>query len=184
MLPLPLVMPVPDPEHGRVRLRAFRADDVPMLRDTSTDPHVPLIGTLPGNADAQDALAYIDRQHSRLVGGAGWSFCIADAATDAGVGQIGLWIGAIEHGRATVGYSTAPRFRRRGYTADALAALVEFAWTIDGLHRLEAYIEPWNAGSASTARAGGFEFEGTLRSHQEIDGRRRDMQLWAIVRDS
>ena len=59
----------------------------------------------------------------------------------------------------------------------ALTALTSFAWTIPGLHRIELYIEPWNAGSAKTAEWAGFVRQGLLRSHQEIGGRRRDMLL-------
>lgn len=183
MLPLPLTMPTPPPAYGQVVLRAFGAADVPMLRNMATDPHVPLIGSLPADADHEQALAYIERQHSRLVSGAGWSFCVAERDTDEAVGGIGLWIASIDHGRAGVGYSTAPRSRRRGYTADALNALVTFAWTIPGLYRLEAYIEPWNTGSVRTATAAGFAYEGTLRSHQQIGESRRDMQLWATIRE-
>ncbi len=61
-------------------LRAFDDGDVPMVRNMSTDPNLPLITTLPAAADDAEALAYIARQHSRLVTGAGWSFCIADAS--------------------------------------------------------------------------------------------------------
>lgn len=62
------------------------------------------------------------------------------------------------------------------------AALTSFGWTIPALHRIELYIEPWNAGSIGTAVRAGYEREGLLRSHQEIGGRRRDMLLYASVR--
>jgi [ribosomal protein S5]-alanine N-acetyltransferase len=58
------------------------------------------------------------------------------------------------------------------------------AWTIPALHRVELYIEPWNAGSVKTAERARFEREGLLRSHQEIGGRRRDMLLYAAIRGS
>ena len=68
--------------------------------------------------------------------------------------------------------------------AAALTALTSFAWTIPDLHRIELYIEPWNAGSVKTAERAGFEREGLLRSHQEIGGRRRDMLLYATIREA
>ena len=76
-----------------------------------------------------------------------------------------------------------PSARGRGLAAAALTALTSFAWTIPGLHRIELYIEPWNAGSVKTAERAGFEREGLLRSHQEIGGRRRDMLLYATIRE-
>jgi RimJ/RimL family protein N-acetyltransferase len=168
--------------NGPVILREFSYRDIPMAREMSTDPYVPLIGTLPANASDQEAQAYIDRQRGRLAEGTGFSFAIAEADTDRAVGGIGLWLAGLRQGRATVGYSIAPSARGRGLAAAALIAVTEFAWTIPALHRIEAYIEPWNVGSVRTAEQAGYQREGLLRSHQEIGGRRRDMLLYSTVR--
>ncbi|HEY5400065.1 MAG TPA: GNAT family protein [Trebonia sp.] len=168
--------------YGPVVLREFSSADLAMVQEMSTDPYVPQIGTLPPNASRQLALDYIDRQRGRLPEGTGFSFVIAEAGTGRGVGGIGLWLAALEQGRATAGYSVAPSARGRGVAAAALTALTSFAWTIQDLHRIELYIEPWNAGSIKTAERAGFEREGLLRSHQEIGGRRRDMLLYAAIR--
>ena len=169
--------------YGPVVLREFSAADLPMVQEMSGDPYVPLIGTLPPNASAQDAHAYIDRQRGRLAEGRGFSFAIAEAGTGRGVGQIGLWLADLEQGRATAGYSVTPSARGLGLAAAALTALTSFAWSIQDLHRIELYIEPWNTGSVRTAERAGFEREGLLRSHQEIGRRRRDMLLYAAVRE-
>jgi RimJ/RimL family protein N-acetyltransferase len=153
-----------------------------MVREMSADPYVPLIGTLPPNASTPQALAYIDRQRGRLAEGLGFSFAIAEARTGRGVGGIGLWLAGLDQGRATAGYSVMQSARGRGLAAAALAALTSFAWSIQSLHRVELYIEPWNTGSVRTAEHAGFEREGLLRSHQEIGGRRRDMLLYATIR--
>jgi [ribosomal protein S5]-alanine N-acetyltransferase len=170
--------------YGLVVLRQFCAADLPMIQEMSTDPYVPLIGTLPPNASRQQAQGYLDRQRGRLPEGTGFSFAIAEAATGRGLGGIGLWLAGLDQGRATAGYSVTPSARGRGVAAAALTALTSFAWTIPAIHRIELYIEPWNAGSVKTAEQAGFEREGLLRSHQEIGGRRRDMLLYAVIRDS
>lgn len=61
--------------------------------------------------------------------------------------------------------------------------MAPFAWSVPGLRRIELYIELWNTGSIKTAERASYEREGLLRSHQEIGGRRRDMLLYAIVRE-
>ena len=86
-------------------------------------------------------------------------------------------------GGATAGFSVAPAHRGRGWATSATRALLAFAWTIPGLHRVELYIEPWNTSSLRVAEASGLQREGLLRSHQEIGGRRRDMWLFAATRD-
>jgi [ribosomal protein S5]-alanine N-acetyltransferase len=168
--------------YGPVVLRRFSASDVPMVQELSTDPYVPLIGTLPPNASQQEAQAYIDRQLGRLAEGIGLSFAIAEAGTNRAVGGIGLWLQDLAHGRATAGYFVTPSARGRGLASAALTALTGYAWSIPGLHRIELYIEPWNVGSTSTAERAGYEREGLLRSHQEIGGQRRDMLLYAAIR--
>lgn len=180
--PLP---PWPDrpPSCGPVVLREFRAEDAPVVAELSADPCVPLISALPPHATPRQALDYIDRQRRRLAEGTGFSFAIAEAGTGRAVGQIGLWLASLRRGRATAGYCVAPGARGAGLAAAALTALAEFAWTIPGLHRVELYIEPWNTGSVRTAERAGFTREGLLRSHQEIGGRRRDMLLYAAIRE-
>jgi ribosomal-protein-alanine N-acetyltransferase len=170
--------------YGPVVLRAFSALDVPMAMELSTDPYVPLIGSLPANASQQEAQDWVDRQRGRLAEGVGFSFAIAESDTDRAVGGIGLWLAHLAQGRAMVGYSVTPSARGRGIAAAALTALTAFAWSVPALHRIELYIEPWNVGSIKTAERAGYEREGLLRSHQEIGGRRRDMLLYAIIRES
>jgi [ribosomal protein S5]-alanine N-acetyltransferase len=170
--------------HGPVILRRFSLDDVPMLRELSADPYVPLIGTLPPNASPREARDYIARQHDRLAQGIGYSFAIAEAGSGRAVGGIGLWLRELAYGRATAGYFIAPSARGRGLASAALLALTSFAWSIPELHRVELYIESWNLGSVKTAERAGYEREGLLRSHQEIGGRRRDMLLYAITRQT
>lgn len=99
-----LVMPSAAPAFGDVRLRGFEDRDIGMLMDLSTDPYVPKTGSLPGNASREEAVAYIERQHSRLTAGAGYSFCAADKETDEALGTAGLWLASIAAGRATAGY--------------------------------------------------------------------------------
>lgn len=173
------------PNHGGVMLRAFEFSDVGMVMDLATDPYVPLIGTLPARADEQQAAAWIDRQRARFEQGVGFPFVIADVRSGAAMGTTGLSLtGWQQHGRAGVGYAVAPSARGRGVAADALTALTAFGWTLQALHRLEAYIEPSNTASVRAAQRAGYQCEGLLRSHQPIGGTRRDMLLYATIRPS
>ncbi len=179
---LRLSLPEDLPAYDGVVLRGFDERDVAMVMDLATDPYLPLIGSLPGHADAGQAREFIARQWDRLTEGAGYSFCVADAGTGLALGTAGLWLGGLAQGRATAGYSVAPRSRGRGVAGRALIALTEFAWTVPDLHRIELYIEPWNVASIGTAELGGYQREGLLRSHQPIGGRRVDMLLYAKLR--
>lgn len=178
----PLQLPTIPPEHGGVRLRAFTGRDVPMLRELSRDPYVPLTGTLPGHTDEAGALTYIERQHERWDTGAGFSFCAALTSSDVAVGQAGLWLHHWSEGRASAGYAIAPAHRGRGLATRVLTTLTGFAWSLGGIDRIELYIELWNVASVHTARAAGYEREGLLPGRQEIGGLRVDMLLYPIRR--
>jgi ribosomal-protein-alanine N-acetyltransferase len=179
---LELRWPLTVPTSGPVRLRAFRDADVSMVEELATDAYVPLIGSLPAGADAQAALAWIRRQQARLAEGVGFSFCIADER-DRPLGFAGLWTRGLLGGRATAGYAVRPSARGAGVAAHALRGLTAFGWTLPDLHRIELYVEPDNQASRRTAERAGYRCEGVLRQHQEIGGRRRDMCLYAALRN-
>ncbi|MBB2923471.1 GNAT family N-acetyltransferase [Cellulomonas cellasea] len=175
-------MPTTSPVHRTVRLRAFEPRDAGMVRDLATDSYVPLTGSLVGQASTEQALAWIGRQHDRLVTGTGFSFCVADLVDDRALGQVGLWLAGIADGTATAGYGIAPRERGRGLAAQALTAVTRFAWSIPELHRVELSIEPWNLASLRTAERAGYRREGMLRSHRLIGDRLVDMAIYVTLR--
>lgn len=172
---------VPRLDGGSVTLRPFVERDADLVMSVASDPLIPLITTVPTGGTRDEALAYLERQHSRLAEGTGYSFAIADAATDEAVGQIGLWTRDIVTGRASTGYWIAPQFRRRGYARAALSTLTVWALGLAEVHRLQLYVEPWNEGSWRTAEACGYVREGLLRSWQEVGQTRRDMYVYSVV---
>lgn len=174
---LPVMMPTIAGIH--VTLRAFCADDVPLVQSVASDPLIPLITTVPTSGTRDDAIAYIARQHERLASGFGYSFVIVETVTGEPVGQIGLWLANIGQGRSSTGYWIAPQFRRRGLVASALKALSDWALTLDEVQRLELYVEPWNEGSWRAAEACGFQREGLLRSWQRVGNERKDMLMYS-----
>lgn len=170
---------IPKVNAGPYRLRSFSAVDVRLIQEASSDALIPLITTVPASGSEAEALAFIRRQHQRLTDGSGYSFAIAEAASDRAVGQIGLWLKDHHQGRANIGYWIAPSHRRRGAASHALRALADWGLGQAGIHRLELYVEPWNEGSWRAAESGGFVREGLLRSWQEVGGVRKDMYMYS-----
>lgn len=163
-------------------LRAFTAADVPLVQDASTDPFIPQITSVPATPDLLAARGFITRQGGRLRAGEGYSFAIADAATDEAFGQIGLWLSNLAQGRASVGYWVVARQRGRGIATQALRMISTWGLELPGVHRLELYVEPWNDASWRTAERAGYEREGLLRGWQVVGGVRRDMHLYSRLR--
>jgi RimJ/RimL family protein N-acetyltransferase len=176
---LPTAMPCLD--ESPARLRAFRPDDAPLIASVTSDPYIPLITSVPTSNAHVDITAYLGRQQRRLDEGAGYSFAIADAATDDAVGNIGLWTGQIATGRASIGYWIASPHRRRGYARAALKALTRWVISLDDVERLELFAEPWNKGSWKIAEDCGFQREGLLRSWQQVGTERKDMYVYSLI---
>jgi RimJ/RimL family protein N-acetyltransferase len=115
---------------------------------------------------------------SRVVTGASrGTGRIADATSDVGLGQIGLW--PLGHGRASVGYWVAASARRHRVARRALRMVSEWGLALPGLHRLELYVEPWNEGSWRAAERAGYIRDGLLRSWEPVAEQRRDMYMYS-----
>jgi [ribosomal protein S5]-alanine N-acetyltransferase len=182
MLPcMPMALIVPTLAAGPFRLRAFTLADFEAVREASGDSYIPLITTVPAAFTEDEGHRFIERQWSRAAQGTGYSFAIADAGTDRGVGQVGLWLKDLGEGRASIGYWVVRSARGRRAAASALQALA--LWALHDLQvpRLELYVEPWNMASIKTAERAGFQREGLLRSWQEVGGTRRDMYMYACL---
>jgi ribosomal-protein-alanine N-acetyltransferase len=82
--------------------------------------------------------------------------------------------------QAFLGYGGVAGFERRGYMSEAMQLVLEHAFTVLGLHRIEANIQPGNEASIALARRAGFEREGFSPSYLMVDGRWRDHERWAI----
>ncbi|MGQ3381877.1 GNAT family N-acetyltransferase [Glutamicibacter sp. TV12E] len=119
-------------------LRPFSLQDIPLIKQASTDPYITKITTVPLQGDHQQCLEFIYRQWSRTTDGTGYSFAIADSTTHRAVGQIGLWFRDARHGRASIGYWVGPEHRRQGIAACALNTLADWALDYPGIHRVRA----------------------------------------------
>jgi len=164
-------------------LRRWEGRDLPLVEEAAQDPLIPAISSVPSRYTPDAGRAFIDLQQRRLRDGFGYSYVIADRDDAVGVGSIGLWLRDVDQGRASVGYWVVPSQRRRGAARGALAAISRWATGPPlSIPRLELYAEPWNEASVRTAEAAGYAREGLLRQWQEVDGARRDMYMYSVVR--
>jgi [ribosomal protein S5]-alanine N-acetyltransferase len=158
-----------------VLVRAFTHVDIGVLQEVAEDPIISKITTVPAIYDEATAIAYIERQHDRLRSGEGYSFAICRSDHEHAVGQIGIWLTDLAKGRATVGYWIAGSARGAGLAGRALSLVSGWAFEMLPVHRLTAYVEPWNVGSIRTAESAGYAVEGLLRHWELVDGEPKDM---------
>ncbi len=73
-----------------------------------------------------------------------------------------------------VSYALDREYSRQGYMSEALEAAVEYLFSFERMHRVEANIVPENTASLRTVAGLGFENEGISKSYLCINGSWRD----------
>lgn len=71
----------------------------------------------------------------------------------------------------------------KGYTTEAARLVAAFAFEALGMHRLWAWVDVRNVASQRVLSKLGMTQEGTLREHQLIVERWRDVHVYAILED-
>ena len=80
-----------------------------------------------------------------------------------------------------LGYKLDERSQRQGYMTEALGAGIDYLFTAQRLHRIQANYMPHNQRSAAVLRRLGFTIEGTARNYLFIGGQWRDHVLTSLV---
>jgi ribosomal-protein-alanine N-acetyltransferase len=156
--------------------------DLTLVRETADDPYIQRVTSVPAYSAADDGAAFVRRQWERAADGSGYPFVIVRREDYRPVGTIGLWLKDIDNGRAWIGYWLVEHARGHGIAAAALRAITTWGLSELQIPRLQLCVEPWNTASIRTAERAGYRREGLLRQWQEIDGKRRDMLMYSMLR--
>jgi RimJ/RimL family protein N-acetyltransferase len=161
----------PDLSDELVRLRPLADTDADALVKACADPLIPKFTYWPNALSKEDARERVHHAEEWRTAGTRLELAVADTASDALIGFIGL-APAWQERRASVFYWTAPWARERGVARRALKLLVHWAFDELSIERLELEADADNIASQRVAEAVGFERERVLRAHRlRADGR-------------
>jgi [ribosomal protein S5]-alanine N-acetyltransferase len=166
----------------RLRLRWLVIDDVPALHAIFGDAEVCRYWSRPALRDLAAAAELQREIEQRFVEGSLFQWGIADRATDHVVGTCTLASLSPEHRRAEIGFALARSAWGRGYIAEALPALLDFAFESLALHRVEADADPRNGRSIRALEKMGFTREGHQRERYWVNGEAQDGVLFGLLR--
>ncbi|WP_449621850.1 GNAT family N-acetyltransferase [Robertmurraya sp. Marseille-Q9965] len=82
---------------------------------------------------------------------------------------------------AFIGYFLDQKHNGKGYMTEAVQLLLEYAFNVLKLHRIEAGVMPHNIGSIRVLEKSGFHKEGIARKNVKINNRWEDHQVLAII---
>ena len=112
-------------ERGGVRLRPFREDDAPRVVEACREERTTRwLAELPAPYTEDDALSFIHGRTGLRASGRGLSWAVADPATDALLGSVGLFDVTDDLAFGEVGYWTHPEARGRGVMTAAVGLVV------------------------------------------------------------
>lgn len=96
------------------------------------------------------------------------------------VGDVVLFLHNAEHRAGEVGYVFAPQFHGQGYATEAVAALLDLAFSGLGLHRVVARLDARNEASARLAERLGLRREAHFVRNEMFKGEWTDELVYAI----
>jgi ribosomal-protein-alanine N-acetyltransferase len=166
----------------RLALRWLTPADVPALYEVFSDPEVTRYWSSPPLSDLAGAEALLTDIREGFTRRTLLQWGIARRDDDRVVGTCTLAGLTPAHRRAELGFALGRRHWGQGYIAEALPALVTFAFEQLGLHRLEADVDPRNRASVRALERLGFRREGYLRERYHMHGEIQDAILYGLLR--
>ncbi len=91
----------------------------------------------------------------------------------------------IVHGsynKCEIGYKLSSAYHGKGYAKEAIARIIQLAFTELDLHRIEAYCMPGNEPSINLLESLNFMLEGCLHKYVKIQGQYEDHLLFSLLR--
>lgn len=168
-------------ETPRLRVRPVAAHDVPDLLAVNSDAEVTRFLPYPAWTSLADGLAWHQRMLALQAAGSAWQLVVIDKASHTVIGTCLLFRFEPASGRAELGYVLGRAHWGHGCMAEALGAVINWAFGVAGLRRLEAEVNPANGASTRLLQRLGFTQEGLLRQRWVARGQPYDVAVFGLL---
>lgn len=98
------------------------------------------------------------------------------------IGSAGLYKWIKKTSQVETGYDLDPKYSGQGIMTEAMTAIIQHAFEVMKVNRIEALVSPRNEGSLRLVRRLGFHKEGTLREHNFYNGEFIDDFLFSLLK--
>ena len=173
---------LPNLNTNRLSLRAISAADVDDFYAVYSNPEVMRYWSTPPLPNKDAASKLIDEIHEGIERDDMLKWGIALRSNDKLIGSVTLFHIDLTHRRAEIGYAQGRAYWGQGYMQAALRAVLNHAFEVLNLHRMEADVDPRNAGSVRTLERLGFQREGYLRERWQVNGEIQDAFYYGLLR--
>jgi ribosomal-protein-alanine N-acetyltransferase len=178
---MPLTAPPPI-ETARLRVRLVAECHMPWLMSVNGDEEVTRFLPYPTWRSLSDAEAWLKRMSGIQATGTALQFVVAEKGTSRAIGTCLLFGFDEASARAELGFVLGRAHWAKGYMSEALAPLIECAFGVMGLRRLDAQIDSRNDSSRRLLQRLGFAKEGLQRERWIDGGVPADAELYGLLR--
>ncbi len=167
---------------GQVVLRELRTDDAPSLFALLTTEEVSrFISPPPTSVEGFER--FIDWAHRQRTAGAYVCYAVTLRGFDTAIGIFQIRQHELSFRTAEWGFAIGSPFWGTGVFKDSADLVLEFAFRVLGVHRLEARAAVLNGRGNGALRKMGAVQEALLRRSLHVNGEHLDQVLYAIVAD-
>ncbi len=114
--------------------------------------------------------------------GKGIRWGITIKGSDELIGSAGLYKWTKKTSQVETGYDLNPKYTGKGLMTEAMTGIIQYAFEVMKVNRIEALVSPRNKRSLGLVRRLGFRKEGTLREHDFYNGKFTDDFLFALLK--
>jgi len=172
---------LPTLESERLRLRHPVPSDADALLDVFSDAKVLRYWSHGPLANLDAARTYLANMETGWREGRSFRWAIANRETDRLIGTATLLSWSQDNRRAEIGFVMHPDYHGRGLATEAVRTMLAFGFGPMNLHRVEADVDPENAGSLRLLERIGFQREGFLRQRWFTFGTWKDTVLLGLL---
>jgi RimJ/RimL family protein N-acetyltransferase len=168
-------------ETGRLVLRRFRTEDVHALAAYRSDPAVARYQSWNAPYSLDKARYAVQTMIAADPGMPGWfQWAVEHADSRTLIGDVGVNL-ADNLKQAEIGYTLAVAQQGHGYATEAVRAVLDHLFKVQGLHKVSAECDARNVRSAQLLERVGFTREGMRREHTWIKHEWTDDLLYGLL---
>lgn len=176
-------MVLPELQTKRLLLRNVQIDDTKALYELRSDPEQMRFIPRPLARSVEDAQTLIEAMIKGAAEGTLLNWVVtAKEQPELFLGVMGFYRIYPEHFRAEIGYMIHPTVQGKGYTTEAIQAIMDYGWHTMFLHTIEAVIDPDNHASRRVLEKCGFVKEAHFRENIFFEGRFMDSVHYTAFR--
>lgn len=171
-------------ETPRLLIRPFTVNDYSACFSYLSDPEIALFEAWEPYTTIERAKSFvfsiINNYDKETPDSLEW--LIAKKVDHTVIGNCGFQIINYRHKYAEIGFIMSKQFWNKGFSTEAITALLEYGFQELQLHRIEARCHEQNFGSQRVLEKNGFTYEGTMRQRYLSKDVYADIKLYGILK--